>query len=428
MLHQPTAPDGLTADPFSPGSALPASSFQERIWLAERLDPTAALYNVPMAWRVRGRLDADALRQALAALVERHEILRTRFVERGGELVQVVGAPWTPELAREDLVALPAAERGPRLEARLREAAHVRFDLASGRLLAASLFTVAPDEQVLFVCVHHLVWDEASTAVFLRELERCYAAAAGEPVPDAPAPRLAELWREHGDARLAEIGHRLLAWLRPGVPATELEARDLAFHAGRLRDPAEPPRLPRSAARDPRREGERRSAALPLEGMDGVERVAARAGAGVEDVLLAGVLATLALYSGLDDLVVALARPGGALPLRLRLDPAEGFASTGAARGGRGGAGGGAPPRPAGRPPPGARRGPGDRPGGAPAGALRVPGRGRRRRGRRGAALGAAAAGARRGAALRRVALRRRGDAAHGGAFRAGAGAGRGGP
>ena len=59
---------------------LPASSFQERIWLAERLEPDLALYRVPMAWRVSGALDPARLRRALALLVERHEILRTRFV------------------------------------------------------------------------------------------------------------------------------------------------------------------------------------------------------------------------------------------------------------------------------------------------------------------------------------------------------------
>jgi amino acid adenylation domain-containing protein len=156
---------------------LPASSFQERIWLAGRLEPDLALYNVPMAWRTRGALDPARLRRALALLVERHEILRTRFVERGGRLRQEVGEPWEPDVAWHDLGALPAGEREERLQAWLAAAARRRFDPGSGRLLAAALLGLG-GEQVLFLCVHHLVWDEPSTAVLLRELERCYAATA----------------------------------------------------------------------------------------------------------------------------------------------------------------------------------------------------------------------------------------------------------
>ena len=157
---------------------LPATSFQERIWLAERLEPDLALYNVPMAWSVRGgALDPARLRRALAALVERHEILRARFVQRGGRLRQEVGGPWQPEVEWHDLPG-PPGEREERLQAWLAEAARRRFDPASGRLLRAALLGPG-GEQVLFLCVHHLVWDEPSTAVLLRELERCYAAAAG---------------------------------------------------------------------------------------------------------------------------------------------------------------------------------------------------------------------------------------------------------
>src|SRR5262249_50155382 len=58
----------------------PASSVQESMWLAERMEPDSALYNVPMAWRVEGRLDTGILRLALAMVVERHEILHTAFI------------------------------------------------------------------------------------------------------------------------------------------------------------------------------------------------------------------------------------------------------------------------------------------------------------------------------------------------------------
>ncbi|MEU2437500.1 amino acid adenylation domain-containing protein [Streptomyces rubradiris] len=162
---------------------VPASAFQQRIWLAERMD-AAATYNVPLAWRVTGPpLDAGTLRRALALLVARFEILRTRFEERDGTLWQRIGAPWSPRVDRVDL----RGEDAPRdaLHAWLRRAADAPSDPASGRLLTAALLeTGGPDGQVLFVRLHHLVWDGESAGIFLRELADCYAEASG----GGPAP------------------------------------------------------------------------------------------------------------------------------------------------------------------------------------------------------------------------------------------------
>lgn len=181
-----TVPDH-TAQGRPPGApepdeevVVPASAFQRRIRLAERMD-AAATYNVPLAWRVTGPpLDAGILRRALALLVARFEILRTRFEERDGTLWQRIGAPWSPRVDVVDLRGDGAPQEA--LHAWLGRAAGEPFDPASGRLLTAALLeTGGPDGQVLFVCLHHLVWDGESAGIFLRELADCYAEAARGP-------------------------------------------------------------------------------------------------------------------------------------------------------------------------------------------------------------------------------------------------------
>jgi amino acid adenylation domain-containing protein len=195
--------------PDSPGAAardgeeqavetIPVSRFQERVWLAERMEPGAATFNVPLAWRVRGRLDPGALGRALRMLTERHEILRTRFIREDGRLLQAIGRPWTPEVDHADFTA-PGEGVGER-EAldRMHHAACQPFDTGSGRLLRALLCDVRPQEQMLLLCLHHLVHDGEATPVLLRELDACYAAArrtrrpatgafAPSPVPPAAA-------------------------------------------------------------------------------------------------------------------------------------------------------------------------------------------------------------------------------------------------
>ncbi|MFG2226241.1 condensation domain-containing protein [Streptomyces sp. NPDC048644] len=189
----PEGPDDAPAARPEPGGPLPASGFQESIWLAQRLDPVHATYHVPLSWEVAGELDPARLRRALALLVSRHEILRTRFVDRDGRLYQDVAVPWTPEADHTDLTGMTAAAQDQRLRHWADEAAG---DLvpADGRLLRAALFTTAPRRQVLSLCVHHLVLDGESVPHLVRELERCYAAAgAGEALPPAPRHQYRDL-------------------------------------------------------------------------------------------------------------------------------------------------------------------------------------------------------------------------------------------
>ena len=96
----------------------PLSYSQERLWFLEKLAPGTAAYNVPGGLRLRGALDADALERALAAIVQRHAVLRTRFVEIGGEPKQVAAARLPVGLPRIDLGALPAAGSGARARPR----------------------------------------------------------------------------------------------------------------------------------------------------------------------------------------------------------------------------------------------------------------------------------------------------------------------
>ncbi|WP_030942471.1 non-ribosomal peptide synthetase [Streptomyces sp. NRRL S-646] len=208
-----------TPGPGTDEHPLPAAGFQERIWFAERLEPGTGLYNVPLAWRVRPALRTEELRRALAEVVERHEILRTRFVEHLGGLGQLVGPAWAPEPRVVDLRAADEDERTLELARILDEDARHPFDLASGRPLTVSLILLGDDEQVLSLCVHHLVWDAESAEPFLSDLgyfyERAVTAADGttaatptpaEDTPSTPtaalpsltptATQLATLWQE----------------------------------------------------------------------------------------------------------------------------------------------------------------------------------------------------------------------------------------
>jgi len=194
----------------------PASAFQESIWLAERLDPEHARYHIPLSWNVHGELDPDRLRAALALLVSRHEILRTRFVDDDGRLVQEIGPEWAPELDE----TWPGPEAEPDQREWLRkwsDAAASGFAPADGRLIAAGLFSRPSGDRLLALCVHHLVLDGESVPGLVRELDRCYQQVG----QDSAAPAAPRQYRE-------------LVRAQQSGPGRERASADLEYWAARL--------------------------------------------------------------------------------------------------------------------------------------------------------------------------------------------------
>jgi hypothetical protein len=171
------------------GSPLPLSFAQERLWFLDRLGASATAYNVPAAVRLAGALDAPGLQRAFAAVVRRHEALRTTFGESDGVPFQVIADEPDVPLPLVDLTALPAAAR-QREALRLATAEAGRpFDLRRGPLVRTLLFRLAPAEHVLTVTLHHIVSDGWSTGVLIREMAALYEAfAAGRqsPLPELP--------------------------------------------------------------------------------------------------------------------------------------------------------------------------------------------------------------------------------------------------
>src|SRR5436309_7975565 len=84
---------------------------QERLWFLARLQAGSAFYNVPVALRLEGALDAVALERALGEILRRHETLRTTFAEVNSSPVQMI-APFSEfKLPVKDLASLPLAAR-----------------------------------------------------------------------------------------------------------------------------------------------------------------------------------------------------------------------------------------------------------------------------------------------------------------------------
>ncbi|MFF1483681.1 amino acid adenylation domain-containing protein [Streptomyces sp. NPDC058319] len=160
---------------------LPLSYAQRRLWLIDSVQGPGTTYNVPLAVRLRGPVDTEALEAALADLVARHEVLRTVFTEVDGEPYQRVLAP--------EECRVPFAVRAVAVDRLAEEAVaaggHV-FDLAREIPLRAALLSAADDDHVLVVLLHHIATDEWSTGPLLTDLDTAYRARRTGTTPDYP--------------------------------------------------------------------------------------------------------------------------------------------------------------------------------------------------------------------------------------------------
>ncbi|WP_251015735.1 non-ribosomal peptide synthetase [Streptomyces sp. ISL-99] len=158
---------------------VPMSSAQRGLWFAFRLNGPSTTYNNPLPLRLSGDLDRAALTAALADLVERHEVLRTRFAELAGQPCQVVMSPQEADI-RVEFVELAGEQDLP---GALAEAAGHTFDLAAEAPLRATLFKVSEREHVLYLLTHHIASDGWSMAPLARDLSAAYRSRTAGRVP-----------------------------------------------------------------------------------------------------------------------------------------------------------------------------------------------------------------------------------------------------
>ncbi|WP_431949197.1 amino acid adenylation domain-containing protein [Nocardia lijiangensis] len=172
---------------------IPLSPAQQRMWFLNRFDTGSAAYNLPVAIRLTGDLDSEAMRQAFTDLVVRHEILRTVYPQLADGPVQVVlppGHPGVPLLRVRDVADVETA---------VAELLSTVFDVTAEVPVRAVLFHGGDREFVLAMVVHHIAGDGFSGGPLTRDLAAAYAARALGQAPQwtPPAVQYADyaLWQ-----------------------------------------------------------------------------------------------------------------------------------------------------------------------------------------------------------------------------------------
>jgi pimeloyl-ACP methyl ester carboxylesterase/acyl carrier protein len=154
---------------------------QQMLWVQNPWHPENCAYNYPLALRMRGALDRSALERSIHEIVRRHQPLRSVFRILEGRLMQIVLPPQPLPLPVVDLCNACEEPEAEALRLAAEDANHP-FDLTHGPLLRAKLWCLGPEDHLLLLTTHHIVSDNLSMAILLRELSLVYGDfSAGQP-------------------------------------------------------------------------------------------------------------------------------------------------------------------------------------------------------------------------------------------------------
>jgi amino acid adenylation domain-containing protein len=251
---------------------------QESLLFLEQFSGGFGTYNVPVLFRLRGKLDASRLRSALTCVIERHEALRMQFVEIEKKSFQRVG----PSACFDWVESVASSEQEALLE--IEEEAGIPFNLSEGPIVRASLRSVGEEEFLLCVTVHHIVFDGWSLEILLRDL--------------------ATFYEDRGLSELPITYSDYAEWRR-NRPESAQRERDVAFWSDRLKgfqpDLELPLDRPRPATR--RFQGGQVSRAMNARLSDKIRAFAKDESATLFVVLLSGWGTLLLRYTEQDDIM-----------------------------------------------------------------------------------------------------------------------------
>ncbi|MEL8050442.1 amino acid adenylation domain-containing protein [Vreelandella neptunia] len=284
----------ILSRPVSQQTTCSPSYAQLRQWFLWRLDPQSSAYHITGALSLKGGLDSDALWGSFAALISRHEALRTVFRDDGaGEVMQVVQAESSFACHEVDLVNMPKAEREVAIENQVALLCNDPFDLEQGPLLRVGILRLAEEEHLLVVVMHHIISDGWSMQLIIDEFAADYSARVTGETWQPPVLPI-----QYADYAL---------WQRQWMEAGEKE-RQLDYWQRELGD--EHPVLQLPTDRPRRNDGyyhaARHHMVLPESLINGLRKRTQSQGATLFMTLLTGFQALLYRYTGQEDIRVGV--------------------------------------------------------------------------------------------------------------------------
>ncbi|MEW6736579.1 MAG: amino acid adenylation domain-containing protein, partial [Acidobacteriota bacterium] len=160
----------LPLKPIQRDKFLPTSFAQQRLWFLHQMEPDNAFYNISMGIRISGNLDRDVLLESFNRIIDRHESLRTVFVNNNGTPVQIISESGSLTIPLINLTDLPDDEREAKAQMLIEQESQKPFELSGESLLRATLLQLSEEVYILLIVIHHIISDGWSMGLLLKEL------------------------------------------------------------------------------------------------------------------------------------------------------------------------------------------------------------------------------------------------------------------
>lgn len=150
----------------------PLSYSQRRLWFIEQFEPGSTQYNLPAVYLFEGDFDVDAAEHAINQIIDRHQILKTRFFSEQGEGMQQVWSAPAFAFGQYDVSATVQPEEAAR--SKLNDLISQPFDLSAQLPVSGVLIYTKKNKGILAFTMHHMVTDGWSLGIFVREFVSLY--------------------------------------------------------------------------------------------------------------------------------------------------------------------------------------------------------------------------------------------------------------
>lgn len=168
---------------------LPLSFSQERLWFLYQLEDQGYTYNMPFRLQIKGNLEVEILRKSLESIIQRHEVLRTSFQEIDKIPRQIISPKISLNLPLIHLESLSLTQQTEEVNRLTQQEIYTPFDLTQAPLVRTLVVKLSEESHILFLSLHHSVFDGWSMKVLLQELSSLYQAflkQEANPLPDLP--------------------------------------------------------------------------------------------------------------------------------------------------------------------------------------------------------------------------------------------------
>ncbi|HAC64645.1 MAG TPA: hypothetical protein DCF68_14205 [Cyanothece sp. UBA12306] len=155
---------------------LPLSLAQERLWLLENLGSNSAVYNLSVAFSLKGPLKLKILEKSIAEVIKRHEVLRTHFKKIDHQPIVVINNNFNFQLNIRDIRSIPLEKREAEIQLIITKQVQKPFNLVGDLLWRMQLIHVQEQEYIFLLTMHHLISDGWSFGIFLKEINEIYQA------------------------------------------------------------------------------------------------------------------------------------------------------------------------------------------------------------------------------------------------------------